>query len=602
MNTRPYLLSMAFGPVQAFIATARRTRDLWFGSWLLSEISKAGARALLDHASATGRPDAATLIFPHADAAALGPGSPLSVANKIVARIECDNPQAFANAARHGAIARWHELAQQCGDTFGWRNIDTDCWKSQIRPQGSDDDLIECYAAWVPLTGDYPAANANVNALLNARKATRHFAAAAIDPRSAPGFGRTKSSLDGARESVLKNPDDLCRRRFGIDRGEALDAPGLVKRVLGNRESSFTALSRVACEPWVRWMKTDARLAAKLDEIGRHYESLVKSQLATRAYRYADFRYDAQLIYEERAQQLLRSPGPGVELPAEDKENINKINKIMRSLGAPKPDAYVAVLMADGDHMGSLISRARSMDQHRALSAQLASFAAAVPDIVGEEWGECVYAGGDDVLAFLPAAKALACARRLAEAFSSQMRALDWVRTLPAAEQPTLSVGLAYGHMLTPLAELRRIARRAEQIAKHGLFHGDVPRNALGLVVHPRSGTPLELRGRWDDDAGGLFADRPGFDARLDYWIRNFADGTVSARAGYQLRRLEAEFRTLPAALVAETSRLVSRKGERSKQLITCAQKFMQGSGADRLHSEWIAARWLASHRAAVHS
>ena len=38
-----YLISIAIGPVQDFIASARRSRDLWFGSWLLSELSKAAA-------------------------------------------------------------------------------------------------------------------------------------------------------------------------------------------------------------------------------------------------------------------------------------------------------------------------------------------------------------------------------------------------------------------------------------------------------------------------------------------------------------------------------------------------------------------------------
>ena len=51
-----HLLALTVGPVQEFIAAARRTRDLWFGSYLLSEISKATAKAVQDHGG--------TLIFP----------------------------------------------------------------------------------------------------------------------------------------------------------------------------------------------------------------------------------------------------------------------------------------------------------------------------------------------------------------------------------------------------------------------------------------------------------------------------------------------------------------------------------------------------------
>jgi hypothetical protein len=42
MSTQSLLL-ITIGPVQEFIAAARRSRDLWFGSWLLSELSKAAA-------------------------------------------------------------------------------------------------------------------------------------------------------------------------------------------------------------------------------------------------------------------------------------------------------------------------------------------------------------------------------------------------------------------------------------------------------------------------------------------------------------------------------------------------------------------------------
>jgi hypothetical protein len=52
-----HLLLVTIGPVQEFIAQARRTRDLWFGSHVLSEISRAAAREL-----ATGQ--GANLIFP----------------------------------------------------------------------------------------------------------------------------------------------------------------------------------------------------------------------------------------------------------------------------------------------------------------------------------------------------------------------------------------------------------------------------------------------------------------------------------------------------------------------------------------------------------
>src|SRR5204862_1418878 len=90
LHPMKYLVSIALGPVQEFIAQARRTRDLWYGSHLLSELSRAAARHLAD--------GGAELIFP-----ALARGDdellpcrspvrpngrpPLNVANRLLAEV-----------------------------------------------------------------------------------------------------------------------------------------------------------------------------------------------------------------------------------------------------------------------------------------------------------------------------------------------------------------------------------------------------------------------------------------------------------------------------------------------------------------------------------
>jgi len=45
-SSNKYLIAVAVGPVQEFIAAARKLRDLWYGSYLLSELSKAVALSL----------------------------------------------------------------------------------------------------------------------------------------------------------------------------------------------------------------------------------------------------------------------------------------------------------------------------------------------------------------------------------------------------------------------------------------------------------------------------------------------------------------------------------------------------------------------------
>jgi CRISPR-associated protein Cmr2 len=78
-----------------------------------------------------------------------------------------------------------------------------------------------------------------------------------------------------------------------------------------------------------------------------------------------------------------------------------------------EPYPYVACLMADGDHMGRAIERLADANSHRAFSRALSDFAAEARRIVEQEHlGSLVYAGGDDVLAFLPLPEALACTGR----------------------------------------------------------------------------------------------------------------------------------------------------------------------------------------------
>lgn len=56
-----YVLTLSIGPVQGFIASARRSRDLWSGSWLLSEMAKAAAKSLFEAG--------AQMVFPFVDEA-----------------------------------------------------------------------------------------------------------------------------------------------------------------------------------------------------------------------------------------------------------------------------------------------------------------------------------------------------------------------------------------------------------------------------------------------------------------------------------------------------------------------------------------------------
>ena len=223
-----HLLAIAVGPVQEFIAAARRTRDLWLGSYLLSEISRAVAKAVAKAIENQG----GQLIFPASSDAK-------NVANLILAELSAADPKAVAAKAKEAAQKRWLEFAEDARSEASGV-IRADIWEDQV------DDVVEFYAAWVPRSDKYKHDRARVMRLLAGRKNCRDFLAA----RGRAGV--PKSSLDGQRESVLKPPSEWTTRfraRLRIRDGEQLDVVGLVKRVAGGTQP-YPSVARVAADPW----------------------------------------------------------------------------------------------------------------------------------------------------------------------------------------------------------------------------------------------------------------------------------------------------------------------------------------------------------------
>ncbi|RMD98756.1 MAG: type III-B CRISPR-associated protein Cas10/Cmr2, partial [Bacteroidetes bacterium] len=226
--------------MQVFIAAARRTRDLWFGSWLMSELSKAAARAV---AQAAGEQN---LIFPAASLAKLQPGSDLAVANKIVAIVE--SPEAVAKEAETAMRARLDELAKIALDAVKGKVETREVAENQIK------DLPEFYYAAVPLPDDpaqYPNVRKKAETLLAARKNLRNF------NQPTWGSSKPKSSLDGNRESVIPESASGDAQKmykwYKAKAGEQLSGVDLLKR-LGKRNKdagfeSFPSTSHMAAMP-----------------------------------------------------------------------------------------------------------------------------------------------------------------------------------------------------------------------------------------------------------------------------------------------------------------------------------------------------------------
>lgn len=274
-----YVLTLSIGPVQGFIASARRSRDLWSGSWLLSEMAKAAAKSLFGAG--------AQMVFPFVNEMTKDRLEPcdrmddnFSVGNKIQAQVEAVDDAAVRGLvvqAKAAAQSRFETIARQARQDLNAALRD-EIWQMQIK------DYLEIQAAWAKITEKgYSDASQRAASALAARKATRDFtpvhAADAWDKR----FMLPKSSLDGARETVLlekANGDadlsDVARRKLGLSLSEQLDCVGIMKRLGGNSEQ-FTPVTRVAADAWLQGLPEN-----ELSKLCNAYEPLIALNLATR--------------------------------------------------------------------------------------------------------------------------------------------------------------------------------------------------------------------------------------------------------------------------------------------------------------------------------
>ncbi len=534
MNTYGYLIAISIGPVQDFIAASRKTRDLWYGSELLSRCAQAAADAL--------RGVGAQLIYP-----ALANGQELvATPNKLLALLPAGDPSHTAEqagqAARQVLLDGLDRLKQngRIGTLVNW-----DLARAQA------EQFLEFYAAWVPYDPakpeTYGVQRERVERLLAGRKALRDFAPAPDldeffsqrkqERTNGRITGAAKSSLDPSRDTVFqknglplsagdpsRSLSEADRNRLGIKRGEQLDGVSLLKRL--DERVRFVSVARVAMDPFIR--RLHATAPGELENLRQVVEdALLPLGLAERfsagagsgLEHFQPFPYDCQLIFGRLEVEEALSD--------ERKEAAARFERTMRQAKTVagitgEIPAYLAVLHADGDQMGKAISELTTIEQHRAFSQRLARFADRARSVVTKHSGVLIYSGGDDVLAFLPLDTALACADDLRHAFDRIVNDPN-----PSQTRVTLSVGLAIAHYGEHLQELVQWSRDAEKAAK------SAGRNTLAVALHTRSGggEPVIVTASWESNP-------------LDRWQRwitwhredHFPDG-----AAYELRELARE-------------------------------------------------------------
>jgi len=545
-----YLLTLSIGPVQDFIAAARRTADLQAGSQLLQQL----AMHLAQHIQGKG----GTLIFP---ASAQQPGP-----NKVVATLDADDPATFAQQLREGAVQWLWQQWQSARERINSVPLDDHLAEEQIK------HFLEFYAAWVPLNGDYAQARHQAERLLAGRKALRDFRQVPCRP------GRPKSPLDPSRDTVLKLdqglriPEQAQKEPLFLKRTEYLDAVSMLKRLLGDKgvpSTSFMAAQSIL-------PIADQQAVQELQRIADHAPGAVDI---------------GDLMFPTRVQEEIEEGEPPLSRYLKDRlTEIDQLRRrILAKFGLSECPSYYAILAADGDRMGQLISAQRDMDSHQKLSKALANVAEQMKQVVDGHNGYTIYAGGDDLLAFLPVNQVLSCACQLAAAFSKAME--QFRKDKNEDSGGTLSIGVAIVHRMEMLQQALEWAREAEREAKRW-------RNAIAIALHTRGGVPMTAVTSFQKD--------PYLDGWRQ-WLKAFRAG-LTRGFPYELQYLarEVENASLSSeSLRAEALRIFDRKmGREGRATVEAYRPHLERAihgidSADKLRAfaeQLIVARFLSEY------
>lgn len=358
-------------------------------------------------------------------------------------------------------------------------------------------DIGIAYSLLVELTERFLAARKNIRDFIN------------ISPQI-----EKKCKICGEYSVVAKdNEDDLCgvcylKRKL----------PERIKNELNLSEQvRYPSTSEI---PTVKYKLTiDKNLAKELIEKLRNIDaSLVNNAISVPALK-GNILYsiDGQFLVKDTYRKEYFKQEYGIEV---DDEKLEAIKKFLKEKEI-SPPVYYAIVAMDGDEMGKWISGKKlpavkelmhknSLDAlnnfwpddakgdlnnilnpthpmspsfHNEFSRRLSQFALnEVKEIVeGNHFGKLIYAGGDDVLAFLPCDEAVQCADDLQKAFKGKV-----------GKNVTMSAGIVFVHHKYPLSLALQEVRSAEKLAKD-----KYGRNACCIKLLKNSGEKRVTGFKW---------------------------------------------------------------------------------------------------------
>ncbi len=339
------------------------------------------------------------------------------------------------------------------------------------------------------------------------------------------------------------------------------------------------------------------KIKEAVNKVGKELQKLLRDFI----------RIDGEWLYEESFNEKRLEKEYGFDKNMYEKQfkdakgALDKLRKEVGKIVAMPPSKYYAVLYMDGDNMGKWLSgelapripeivhpdikdklgkewdlkRSLSPALHSSVSTALRNFSLTlVRHIVEEKYlGKLIYAGGDDVLAFVTLSDLLNVMRDLRAFYSGfidENGNADFKKgngfiehngelLITMGKTATASMGVAIAHYLQPLNQVMSKVRDMEKAAKKG------EKNAFAISLMKRSGGTEIIKAKWYYDDGDTRFDTVNF---INELVAHFTSGALSTKFAYDFReKLKWMDKLTHDAVSSETFRLLSRHSNIKKSV-----------------------------------
>ncbi len=491
-----HIFILSIGPVQTFIAQARKAQDLFGGSRSLSHLCTKAISYAKDHGI--------EIVFPVVN-------EQKSIPNRFVGVVTASQEQLkeLGDKIEQHIQNTFLAIAQEIKVEYHIPTING--FDEQIKQH------LDIHWIFYPVTTNYETDYAEAEKWFGAAKNIRQF--------QQLSEGGRKCSLDGERNVKvyrLKENEDKAKvlevklfQAVGdvhiirnnsktiplglLSEGEGLSAVSFVKRAFEFKKQSFPSTARIAL----------------MDTLNRIWKNGDKGVELLVSYKNEFLKkdnphFDEQLLFDENVSKdyfkyhgysaLTKSIIP-------IRRRYEDLVRYMSKNNLPL-QKYYALIVFDGDRMGKIISgkylKTTSKHQLKAFqertSERLAAYAKWAYQYLDNPKGHTIYAGGDDFMGLINLNYLYETMQELYDQFNNQVNQVlqaDFIDDLEHDFNFTFSAGVVITHYKTPLSIVLKKAREMEKLAKKDKFKGGGGRDAFAISVIKHSGESHATVYKW---------------------------------------------------------------------------------------------------------